>query len=186
MDASYTARQGQFLSFIHGYSVKHGYAPSSEEIGAHFGITPPSVSTMIKTLEQRGLLSRLPYVARSLRVLVPAAALPSSEFGPHSKGEARRRTQSTPASCIAPEDSAAAAAIAVIDVLMPPLLAQQERRNGAFIVRDAAQAVHKALIRVGLSEQKASAVARLVTSEAARWEPEGKGTIIHKWHWVRE
>ena len=67
-----TARQGQFLSFILGFTDKRGYAPSYEEIGWHFGLTAPSVNSMIKMLERRGFLSRMPGVARSLRVLVPA------------------------------------------------------------------------------------------------------------------
>ncbi len=50
MAAEFTARQGQFLAFIHGFTLKNGYAPSFEQIGAHFGITAPSVNTMIKTL----------------------------------------------------------------------------------------------------------------------------------------
>ena len=76
MTTPFTARQGQYLSFIHGFIVKHGVAPSFEEIGVHFGTTPPSVNNMIKTLDERGLLSRVPGVARSLRVLVPVAELP--------------------------------------------------------------------------------------------------------------
>src|SRR3989442_13955835 len=90
MVAQFTARQGQFLAFIHGFTVKHGYAPSFEQIGAHFGVTAPSVNSMIKMLDRRGLLSRLPGVARSLRVLVPAAALPGSEFGPRATEQQTR------------------------------------------------------------------------------------------------
>src|SRR5258708_39295703 len=102
MAAEFTARQGQFLAFIHGFTLKHGYAPSFEQIGAHFGITAPSVNTMIKTLERRGLLSRLPGVARSLRVLVPAAVLPSSEFGARStRGQLRGGKISSSASATA-------------------------------------------------------------------------------------
>ena len=76
-----THRQGQFLSFIRGYTVRHGIAPSFEDIGAHFGVTAPSVNSMIKTLERNGLLTRVPGAARTLRVVVPASLLPDGEFG---------------------------------------------------------------------------------------------------------
>ncbi|MEO8382834.1 MAG: hypothetical protein ABI779_24460 [Acidobacteriota bacterium] len=87
----FTARQGEYLTFIHRYAQRFGVAPSFEEIGAHFGTTPPSVNNMIKTLCARGLLSRLPGVARSLRVLVPPSQLPESEFGPSRGSRVRAR-----------------------------------------------------------------------------------------------
>ena len=71
MHQEFTERQRQYLAFIHRYTVKHGIAPSFEEIGTHFGTTAPSVNNMIKTLCARDLLTRVPGVARSLRVLVP-------------------------------------------------------------------------------------------------------------------
>src|SRR5260370_16293325 len=121
MAAEFTARQGQCFAFMQGCRVKHGYAPSFEQIGAHFGITAPSVNTMIKTLERRGLLSRLPGVARSLRVLVPAAVLPSTEFGARAPaGKLRGGKISAPASGTA--DVARAVAIAVLETVMPRLV----------------------------------------------------------------
>jgi DNA-binding MarR family transcriptional regulator len=45
--------------------------PSFEEIGRHFGTRAPSVNSMVKTLEARGFLTRVPGQARTLRVLVP-------------------------------------------------------------------------------------------------------------------
>src|SRR4051812_33877513 len=113
----FTVRQGEYLSFIQSYTTKVGVSPSFEDIARHFGTassrgprcdtpsrslpapavarrgaapgSPPNVDGMIKTLERRGLLSRSPGVARSLRVLVPAEALPGSNFG---SGAARSRT----------------------------------------------------------------------------------------------
>ncbi len=64
---AFTYRQGEYLAFIHDFTERRSMAPSFEEIGKHFGTTPPSVNGMIKTLEQRGFLSRQPGVARSLR-----------------------------------------------------------------------------------------------------------------------
>ena len=74
MTAPFTAR-GEYLAFIHRFTAQHGVAPSFDEIAAHFGISSPSVNGMIKTLERRELLSRVPGVARSLRVLVPTTGM---------------------------------------------------------------------------------------------------------------
>ena len=71
----FTARQDEYLSFIHSYTTKVGVPPSFEDIARHFGTAPPNVNGMIKTLERRGSLSRIPGVARSLRVLVPPEVL---------------------------------------------------------------------------------------------------------------
>ena len=90
-------------------------APSYEEIAGHFGISSPSVNGMVKTLERRGLLSRVPGVARSLRVLVPAAQLPGGDFGPPSAPAPRA------VAAASVQDAIGAAAIAVLDVLMPHL-----------------------------------------------------------------
>lgn len=43
----------------------------------YFGTSPPSVHQMVVTLEKRGLISRVPGKARSIRVLVPSADLPA-------------------------------------------------------------------------------------------------------------
>src|SRR5216684_1028764 len=183
MAAEFTARQGQFLAFIHRFTVKHGYATSFEQIGGHFGITTPSVNTMIKTLERRGLLSRLPGVARSLRVLVPSAVLPSTEFGARAPvGKLRVGKISAPASGTA--DVAGAVAIAVLEAVMPCLVAAQAKVEGAMVVRAAAQSVYAALLRLGFMEYEAAEVARLVGSEAARWDSTGRGTVISDRQWA--
>ena len=140
-----TARQGQFLSFILGFTDKRGYAPSYEEIGWHFGLTAPSVNSMIKMLERRGFLSRMPGVARSLRVLVPAAALPGSDFGPTGS---KRRAGKVPA-------SPGAVAIAVLDAL-EPLLAAQSKTGRARAGATAAQALHATLLGFGCTEEQAA------------------------------
>ncbi len=73
---SYTPKQGQYLAYIHQYTQLHGQAPAEHEIQAYFGVTPPTVHQMILRLEQLGFISRTPRQARSIRVLVPAEALP--------------------------------------------------------------------------------------------------------------
>jgi hypothetical protein len=55
--------------------------PSFEEIGRHFMTTAPSVNNMIKTLEARGFLTRIPGQARTLRVIVAEETIASPEPG---------------------------------------------------------------------------------------------------------
>lgn len=69
--AAPTARQREYLVFIKAFTDRWSVPPSFEEIGRHFQTTPPSVNSMIKTLEARGFLARVPGAARTLRVLVP-------------------------------------------------------------------------------------------------------------------
>jgi SOS-response transcriptional repressor LexA len=73
---AYTERQGQFLAYIHQYSVLNGRAPAEAEMERFFRITPPSVHSMVLTLERRGFISRVPGQARSIAVLVAPEALP--------------------------------------------------------------------------------------------------------------
>ena len=75
----WTARQGQYLAFIYDYTKVNRQPPAETDIARFFGLAPPSVHRMIVELEQRGLLSRTPGAARSLRVLVPRAELPELE-----------------------------------------------------------------------------------------------------------
>jgi hypothetical protein len=65
-----TTRQREYLSFIKAFTDRWGVPPSFEEIARHFETTPPSVNGMVKTLEARGFLSRVPGAARTLRVLL--------------------------------------------------------------------------------------------------------------------
>ena len=90
MDVPYTARQGQFLAYIHAYTVIHRQAPSESEMADFFGVSPPSAHQMVVTLERRGLIARTPGQARTVRVLLPGTALPDLQTGraPLSPGPA--------------------------------------------------------------------------------------------------
>jgi len=76
---NYTPKQGQYLAFIHYYTKIHGIAPAEAEIERYFAVTPPSVHQMILTLERRGLITRTPGVARSIRLVLPTTELPNLE-----------------------------------------------------------------------------------------------------------
>lgn len=55
-----TVRQGQSLAYIHQYSVVNGCAPAEADMQKFFRITPPSVHSMVLTLERRGFIRRVP------------------------------------------------------------------------------------------------------------------------------
>ncbi len=76
MNTNPTARQGQFLAYIFQYSLVNGFAPAEADMQRHFQITPPSVHSMVLTLERRGFIQRVPRQARSIPLLVPPASLP--------------------------------------------------------------------------------------------------------------
>jgi SOS-response transcriptional repressor LexA len=168
------------LAFIHRFTAKHGVAPSFEEIASHFGTSSPSVHGMIKTLERRSLLSRVPGVARSLRVLVPASLLPGSEFGPPVSGRKHPREGSHPAPSSA--DVAFAAAVSVLDVLTEGLGAKADASG--FVLK-AAEAVYVSLLKTGMDREEAQEVARRVAAEAARWQPDGRGISFRRCRWTK-
>jgi DNA-binding MarR family transcriptional regulator len=72
----YTPRQGQFLAFIHYYAKLNGCPPAEDDMARYFRITPPSAHQMVVTLEQRGLIERVPGQARSIRLLLGREDLP--------------------------------------------------------------------------------------------------------------
>lgn len=77
MSPAYTERQGQFLAYIHTYSLLNGCAPAQADMQKFFRITPPSVHSMMLTLERRGLIRRVPGQARSITLLLAPEALPA-------------------------------------------------------------------------------------------------------------
>ncbi len=177
----FTQRQGVVLAFIHAFIQRRGMAPSFEEIASHFGISSPSVNGMVKTLERRGLLSRVPGVARSLRVLVPAAQLPSGDFGARAPSrDVGAALSHRDAASVPPQDAATAAAIAVLDVLMP-LIETTERKA---LVREAAEAVKAAFVPL-VGDTSAKAVGATVDAEVARWSADGRGTVVPHRIWVK-
>ncbi|MCH9035018.1 MAG: MarR family transcriptional regulator [Planctomycetes bacterium] len=75
----YTPRQGQFLAFIHYYAKLNGCPPAEEDMARYFRITPPSAHQMVVTLEQFGLIERVPGQARSIQLLLAREDLPDLE-----------------------------------------------------------------------------------------------------------
>lgn len=76
MVAPHTDKQGQYLAFIYAYTTIHGWAPAEVDFERFFEVSPPSVHRMIVELDRKGLISRVPRKARSIRLLVPLEQLP--------------------------------------------------------------------------------------------------------------
>src|ERR1700728_1973254 len=75
----FTPKQGQYLPFIHTYTLVNGRPPAEADMMRFFRLTPPSVHQMILKLEKAGLISRQPGVPRSIVVLLERSALPMLE-----------------------------------------------------------------------------------------------------------
>jgi hypothetical protein len=76
---AFTAKQGQYLAFIHYYSKIHRRAPAESDLQRYFQVSAPSVHGMIVTLERNGLIERTPGEARSIRLMVAPEHLPPLE-----------------------------------------------------------------------------------------------------------
>jgi SOS-response transcriptional repressor LexA len=73
---AFTDKQGQYLAFIHAYTLVMGRPPAEADIQRFFAVTPPSVHHMVLTLERRGFISRKPGVARSIQLRLDPETLP--------------------------------------------------------------------------------------------------------------
>jgi repressor LexA len=76
---SFTAKQGQYLAFIHNYTNIHRRAPAELDLERYFQVSPPAVHEMIRALERNGLIARIPRRARSICLLVQPEHLPRLE-----------------------------------------------------------------------------------------------------------
>ncbi len=72
----FTAKQGQYIAFIHAYRRLLGRSPAEADMQRFFLVTPPSVHQMILSLEKAGLITRRPSVPRSIALAIDPACLP--------------------------------------------------------------------------------------------------------------
>ncbi len=72
----FTPLQGQYLAFIRAYSMANGRPPAETDMQRYFQVSPPVVHEKILALERKGLVTRMPGQARSVRVLVAPEDLP--------------------------------------------------------------------------------------------------------------
>jgi DNA-binding MarR family transcriptional regulator len=72
----FTEKQGQYLAFIHTYTLLNRQPPAEADFQQYFGVTPPTVHQMIIELERRGLITRVPRQPRTIKLLLAAEDLP--------------------------------------------------------------------------------------------------------------
>jgi len=74
---NFTPKQGQYLAFIHAYTLVNGRPPAEADMIRFFKVTPPTVHQMVLKLEQARLISRRSGVARTIEILVDPVNLPA-------------------------------------------------------------------------------------------------------------
>jgi SOS-response transcriptional repressor LexA len=72
----FTPRQGQYLAFIHAYTLVIGRPPAEADMQRFFRVSGPAVHQMIVALEKAALINRQPGVPRSIHLLVDRTTLP--------------------------------------------------------------------------------------------------------------
>ncbi len=73
----FTSKQGQYLAFIHQYTKINGQPPSEADMVKYFHVSAPSVHQMILTLNNNGLINRVPGKSRSIELAIPVKDLPA-------------------------------------------------------------------------------------------------------------
>ena len=73
---AFTDKQGQYLAFIHAYTLVMDQPPAEADMQRFFAVSPPTVHQMILTLEQKRLITRKPGVPRSVALLINPESLP--------------------------------------------------------------------------------------------------------------
>jgi hypothetical protein len=72
-----TQRQGQFLAYIREYMLRNeGQAPTHLEFQKFFQLTPPSVNSMLKRLDQKGFIRRIPGRPRAIQLSIDPEFIP--------------------------------------------------------------------------------------------------------------
>ena len=67
-----TERQLAILGYLRSYIADHGFAPTLEEIGRHFGLgSLATVHKHLSQIEAKGFIRRLPHQSRALEVVDP-------------------------------------------------------------------------------------------------------------------
>ena len=72
----FTERQGQYLAFIHAYTLVNSRPPAEADMQRFFQVSGPVVHQMVLTLERSALISRKPGMPRSIQLLIGSAQLP--------------------------------------------------------------------------------------------------------------
>ncbi len=60
VEPTYTETQGQYLAFIYYYTKIHRVPQAEADMQRYFNVSPPSVHSMVVTLDKRRLITRSP------------------------------------------------------------------------------------------------------------------------------
>ena len=67
-----TRRQREIWEYLESYGAEHGYAPTLEEIGAHFGLSSlATVHKHLSNLERKGVIARKWNLSRAIELTPP-------------------------------------------------------------------------------------------------------------------
>jgi hypothetical protein len=75
----FTAKQGQYLAFIHYYTKINHCPPAEADFQRYFRVSPPTVHAMLETLQEHGWVTRVPGRARSIALNLTRDTLPDLE-----------------------------------------------------------------------------------------------------------
>jgi hypothetical protein len=85
----YSAKQGQYLAFIHCYETLHRRPPAEADLREYFRVSPPAVHEMLRTLERRKFIVRALGEPRSIRLLLRPEQIPALEYGRDQREQSR-------------------------------------------------------------------------------------------------
>jgi hypothetical protein len=73
-----TRQQGQFLAYIREYMLnsRSGLTPTHAEFQRFFNLTPPTINAMLKRLDERGFIRRIPGKARAITLTIDPELIP--------------------------------------------------------------------------------------------------------------
>jgi hypothetical protein len=86
-----TKKQGQYLAFIYHYTKLHSIPPAEGDIQRYFQTTAPSVHQMLVKLEEKGFISKIPRMPRTIKVLMPPDQIPELGLKISGKSDVKSR-----------------------------------------------------------------------------------------------
>ena len=134
-----TRRQKEILDYLGGYIGEHGYAPTIEEIGHHFGLSSlATVHKHLTNLQEKGLIKRAWNRSRALELVPTEVAVRAVELpllGRVAAGTPIEAVSSTE-TIFVPEDMVGKKSTYVLQVKGDSMIEEQIRDGDYVIVED--------------------------------------------------
>jgi len=138
-----TRRQKEILDFLGGYIGEHGYAPTIEEIGHHFGLSSlATVHKHLTNLQEKGLIKRAWNRSRALELVPTEVTVRAVELPLLGRVAAGTPIEAVQASetIFVPEDMVGRRETYVLQVKGDSMIEEQIRDGDYVIVEDRKQA----------------------------------------------